>query len=583
MSGASPSRRRACLLVLALTALAVGLRWRGIDFMLPHYAQTDGRVFVSKLLRLRAGLPDPPRYGHSIPAYGNLVPQLASLIPDRSEPGSRVPRSLDEHARRFSSTWIDLRAVSILLSALIVPLTYSLARRFLSRPGALVAAAVPATSLVHVSLSQMERPHGTAATMALLAVVAALRLRRRPTPMAHVSAGLACGLAIGTLQSGVACLLPLAAAWLLRRRDRSAARGWLLATALGLVACVRWLYPFPFERAPSLGAAADERVRLGGHGLRWEQFDGSGLGRLLATFLTYDPFVLAVLLLGGGWLLATRRRRPALEAGVRRDLLVVLAYALPYASVLAVFAGTYERFTLQLLPFAGLLAGRVFDLLPAASEDSPRSGARRLARPLFAACLLLPLASAWKLGSVRAARDTQAAVADWLLAHASESDRIDLLPYVDLPVLFGPRSLAFNLSRSTHTRWVDYQGELEPLEFKGTRLEVHRPARLGQASASLEDPLEHYRRRGTRWLVLQQVGPRFQFEQLLDLRRELRAEGPPAARFSPLVVDSGEAGNMDTRYQRPALALPFFVHLWRCDRMGPTLEIYDLSTRPAGR
>src|SRR6185295_19693523 len=99
---------------------------------------------------------------------------------------------------------------------LAIPAAYLLARRFLGRGPALLATAWVAVSLLSVWFSQQSRPHGPAAALALVAVLAAMRLQRCGTLGAYLTAGVASGLAIGALQSGVAVVIPFAVAQALR-------------------------------------------------------------------------------------------------------------------------------------------------------------------------------------------------------------------------------------------------------------------------------------------------------------------------------------------------------------------------------
>jgi 4-amino-4-deoxy-L-arabinose transferase-like glycosyltransferase len=86
----------------------------------------------------------------------------------------------------------------------------------------------------------------------VLAVAAAVRLRRRPDLTGYLLCGLTGALAVGSLQSGVAVLLPFAAAFALRER---AERRWLepkLLIPLSLMALsVRGFWPFAFVSVPA--------------------------------------------------------------------------------------------------------------------------------------------------------------------------------------------------------------------------------------------------------------------------------------------------------------------------------------------
>ena len=79
-----------------------------------------------------------------------------------------------------------------------------------------------------------------------------------------------------------------------------------------------------------------------------DQFDGRGFVNLARVLASFEP-LLALCALAGVLAWAFGRR------GLTRDALVVLAYVVPYTLVIGAYARTYERFVVQLLPFALVL------------------------------------------------------------------------------------------------------------------------------------------------------------------------------------------------------------------------------------
>src|SRR5690349_839119 len=281
------SRRGAWLLVLACALLALALRSCALGAFLPCEVEPDGLVLPGQVELIQRGAPD----RDSVIVwrmYPHLISELAALIPPR------VPRdaSLAEHLAQASAPIVHVRIVVALLSLLAVPATYALARRFLGRGPAVLAAFLSAASLLSLLFAQQARPHAAAAAIALLAVVAALRLARRPSWGSASVAALAVGLSIGALQSGLLSALPLAAAWLWRdRRDSSAsfrrlAPPWMLLLA-GAIAWLLTPHSMPGSGAggesTSFGGLVftsdpgDPRLAQGaGHNIQLDRFDGGG-------------------------------------------------------------------------------------------------------------------------------------------------------------------------------------------------------------------------------------------------------------------------------------------------------------------
>ena len=221
-------RRLACIALLAIVASSAWLGSTGVGFLLPHSTEPDGQVLESEVRYLQSDQKSADR-GHGAGLYPQLLPRIAApFVP--AEGAVASGDDLSAHLLAAGATRRAIRLVLALLAVLCVPATWWIARRFLAPAWSLAAAAFMATSFLCLWFAQQERPHGAAAGFAALAVVAALRLRRDPSPASFVIAGIAMGLAVGALQSGVAVLLPFAAALLLRERTtRRAPLAWTLA------------------------------------------------------------------------------------------------------------------------------------------------------------------------------------------------------------------------------------------------------------------------------------------------------------------------------------------------------------------
>ena len=570
--------------MILLCALGLALRLRGIGYLLPTVTQLDGSVIVHQVEVIRAGTPASQSDPHSA-YYPQLLARAASLLPDPGRSGPGPARDLGQHLKLASAAWVQARVVSVLLSIWIVPATWFLARRFLSNSWSLLAAALCTTSLLHVVFSSQERPHGTAATFSLLAVIAALRLRRDPSIAAYALVGLASGLAIGSLHYGAFVLLSaIAAVWLRDERPARASAWWSLASLAIVALCVRWLYPFHFTGNKGFlsfeRVGSDRALNLSGQPLFLDKFDGTGFLAIVSNLWSYDPVIFFTACVGAAFLVARLRRGwTSLERERRRDLAVVLAYVLPYFLVIGMYAETWERFLMPLIPYLACLGA--FGAKSAIAPLFARVSSARASVACRVSCaLLLPalaLVPALQVGRVRASPNTLACAAAWIRENASETDPIVVVPYVDLPLLHGDLALAENSKRPWSSNWIRYQMELTDAEKVGPRYEVFvvpKP-RLEAIRALTDDPMGYFREFHARYVVIETGSEEF---TMLDHAREaLRRDADLVFRITPERVDAGRNTGFFQRHLQNVLEMPFFRFVLEAARMGPTLEIYRLN------
>jgi hypothetical protein len=96
---------------------------------------------------------------------------------------------------------------------------------------------------------------------------------------------------------------------------------------------------------------------LKGHMVMIGSFNGRGAAAVARALWEYEPLLGTLALLG---LLRAGLAAPPAPAVIdparRRDLWVVLAFALPYLLSQLLYERTYQRFLLPLLPYACILA-----------------------------------------------------------------------------------------------------------------------------------------------------------------------------------------------------------------------------------
>lgn len=510
--------------------------------------ESDGGILVRQVALIEEGSADPWRED-AWSYYPHLVSRVAALTTRASEaPGPSA--SVEEHLAFASSPHLRVRRTVAWLSLLIVPATYLLARRLLSARGAFLAAALVAFSQLDVCVSQEARAHGPAAAFSTFAVLACLRLRERPTRHAYLLAALAAGAAIGTLQSGVAVLLPLLAAHLLRERTApGAARGSLLAGAIAgalavLALCVLVLYPFTFRERSATDASElymrpDGNAQFFGHTIFLEQFDGRGFAHVWGTLAAFDPVLLALALGGIALWLALDRR-------FTRPLLVALAYALPYLVVIGLYERTYERFVVQLLPFLACAAAWGIERLA-----SPRP------RVFFAAAgaaLAVPFASAIALGSLRRAPDTAEVAGRWIAEHVKADERVALLPYADVPLVRTRAAIddALGLGEAPKLQvlspWMNHQTRRVESLPAAPRFDLRTPrvARKVERELAEADPIAYFKARGERYVVVPVTASNGGWEVLTTIHRAMRERATLVARIPAgdgIPLDAGDSSS----------------------------------------
>jgi hypothetical protein len=562
-------RRGACVALAVLVLVGAWLRLSGIGYLLPEVMNRDGLVFVRQVEILRGGpataVGDATRYSF----YPLLIGRIAELLPQEKIPEG-APADLARHLEVASSIWIRLREISVALSLLAIPATYLLARRFLDRLSSLFAAALVATSLHHIVLSIQEKPHAAATSFIALALLAALRLRRKPDALAYVACGIAGGLAIGTLQNAAVCLLPIAAAFFLAQDGgRRASRTWVLATLALLAVAVRCLYPFYFEGLPGSIPASGEGVGLSAFVRKLaSRLGGAPCARILSAVWGLDP--LLVTAAGAGvlvWLLSSSRKRDAL----RGDLAVLLALVVPYLAVLALYRETLVRFCLPFVPLLACAAAYAFRR----ARDRWRIGAAGSAA-LALALLAVPLWPAVHFANIRREPGPMEEASRWIEAHAAPSDTVIVVPEYDLALLPTDDAIRENAHPSYRTIWTEYLAHVPPASLAGPRrrILIEPGERPESRLAFAKDPIAYAQRYGARWMVVDLSGLP---------RGALKAPAVLEERISPIEKDADAAEREGPRGRDRGVVLwgtgydplrPSAASILRSRSLGTAVEIY---------
>jgi len=551
------TRAGAAVCIGVLAAIAAWLRFTGLDHDLPHFLNRDGLKVVLQTELMRQGVWD----GAGEPRWSQYPHLLARIVSFLGQPDHEARRTLAEHIAGASSTWMQIRTVNALAGILAVPLTYALARHFLDRARAILAAGFVATSMVHIELSLDERPHVLLTTLVILVALMAMRLRRRPDVSTHALAATASGLAMGALHNGIATFLMVATAWWMRAPPRRLTRVFALA-AMALLTC-GWaaiFYPFAFSSKPHASPPRPGVITFWGKEFYPERLDGTGFIRMAEPLWAWDSG-LFVLGLAGCAVLAVRgwslvRSRPT---ALRADVAIAASFCLPYIVVFGLYRETAGRYVLPLIPFLACTAAGVVP--------------RRLAVGAFA-LILVQLVPAAHMARLRARPDTVEQASEMIERLAAADEGIAVTPALDLPLFTADRSLAANASRPWRTIWSQYQSKLGSIPREGRRYEVLvDPFRgRGPDAPAITDPIQELKDRGVDWVVV--AGPS---DILPNVLSALHARAPRVARISPMRVDRVDNPCVPVTVTRSVWVFPPpSFRLLGATSAGPTVEIYRL-------
>lgn len=590
MTRAGWTKRRTVIALVGITVFALVLRLTGLGFMLPHMWEPDQRVYTTQVEVLRSGDPaaeSNPNFGW----YPLLVSGITSLLPATEM--NLEPASLAEGLSDASAARLQLRTVIAILSASIVPAVFLVARRFCERGPALLAALLAASSVLHIWFAQQTRPHGVVSAMLAWTLVAALAVRRRGDWKAYVFAGVATGLAVSTLQSGLAGLIPLVVAHFLARPPLSRPRHVLLVGALCVAAIfVRVFYPYMFK-TPGVDdsmdvALKDDRINLSGHSFYLSSISGGGFRVLWQAFWSYDPVLLALALLGAlAWIARTWKaaRGDSSPTGglwlLRRhaDLLVVSSFAVPYVMVFGAYDKTFVRFALPLVTVAACLGAYFCTEIGRRSWISPT--VRSLARGVVIVALLFHVTAGVRLAQIRSAEDTATRAADWIRDSAlPRTVKWGISPSLDLPLLRDEKSLAesgYYGSGQTHP-WLKHQLLLrsrpEPTYSMTTLAVLRDPER----TRIERDPREWAKNLDAQYVVFDVPGAG-ERNLLARARQGLQGTAELVARFSPLAIATTDDVPLDFQDDLRADKSCLWWRVIVGASMGPVIEIYRLPGR----
>jgi hypothetical protein len=585
MDASKPMNPRVPALPAAITLVAFALRWPAVHRMLPQTPEPD--AFLVLHAQQLDGDPALPTGWEFSERYPTLLTRILAAIPRREPVAALTGTALErDDLACAAAPYVHGRVVILLLSVLLVPLTWLVGRRFVGDGAALIAAWLIATSLLHALFSTQARPHGAEATLCLLAVWGSLRIVERPSALRIAVGALFASLAISGLQSGLFTLFPLAMALLLA--EGSTRARWLRAFFVPVIALASafWAYPV----LPHVDSTGVHLGGAGSHEFLFSQLNFHGIAVAARLLYGHDPFLFALLL--GSSALVVRwivRNGRDLVTGRRPGIAVVLAYVLPYAALICVSEEIYERFLLPLLPWCAMVSAWtwwnfltferpplwVTELAIFSWLERPPAWLQVMqkwcARGLVVLALVLTLLPISQFARVSARPDALEEAAAWVHANVPLSDPIVGNPYLSPPFHFDPATIESLRSDGSAVSnvWIAWQ-MAHPRTEPGVKL-TPLPAVLGRAAAG--DPrLDAWiEGRSPRWVMIEMSRRMLQLPSVVWLRTWADEHGNVVYDSSGTAPDVLEKGLID--YQS---IVDFVPRLMRTDVFGQPVRIWQI-------
>ncbi len=438
-------------LLLAILALAFGLRVVGVGYGLPDLYNSDEPFNVAQALSYGAKKSLEPTYFVYPTLYSYLLFAAYGGYFLVGEAVGAFDTSLDFALSYFlepTGLFLVGRLLSVIFGVATVAVAYALGRRVVSRETGLLAALILALSFAHADRSHwilLEPAVGFFSGLALLLVI---RLYEERTLVAAMWAGLLCGLAISTKYNAGFLLVTLLVCVFLAHRAAPVR----LISGLG-VALVAAVFGFLLGSPYWLFSFAEFAQAL--------RYTGAHMGAGMVGHLSTMPVVWPLWqLLAADWSVGFLFLSGLIYAGFRREAkgTLLLLYAAATVVVVGLWTRTGVHYLYPILPALAVLAAAFL-------QDSHAVLRRPWWRHTLTAALLLPGLVKIAAHDLRLTQpDTRTVARRWIEAHLPVGSPIAYENYVYGPNLFDPR------------RFIDNpEGALLPLELRERLLqERHR-------------------------------------------------------------------------------------------------------------
>lgn len=545
-------------LLIFIMALAVFVRFWGLDYGLPYFLVNDERPLVYGALKmgeLKTLIPalHPAEFDIMNYRYNFLMSYvyLVFLVPFVSiQYLMGAFSSFGDLANHFildpGPIWLLARAVNALIGAATVYLVYLIGRKMFSQWVGLISASFLAFSFLHVQLSHFTRPWCPMTFFAALCMLLSLYVFEKRKRKYYLWAGVAGGLAFGVSSGTFVIMAVFLLAHFLSGENKFADKLkdknlWL---ALSVYAALALLFTLIHPR----GLAA---LVLGGNVLAAEK---SAVGYLqyfsvnLKTLFFYEPIV-SVLSLAGLVLLWFKERRMCCFALSWPVFYISLLYFINYIDfsedVLQV------RFLILIFPWLALLAGFAAYHL----TKNLKNPVKIMVVVLLLAC---SFATTLRYDYLLAQGDTRMAAKEWVEKNIPAGAKIisnwsGVNPTPTKKAILDQKAMDENSLRITDEALLN----LDDGDYPAPAYDILRSAYIDRAKLSIGQ--------GYRYFLAA-------FWEEDDLPREERSLMAEARLIKEFRQGSGEkAEDINGDFIRPV------SFLFLIERPGPTIRIYELQ------
>jgi len=563
------SKELIALLLILLFGLWV--RFTGSDALLPQRQAPDTYI-VNQALLLKKGGSELLESNRILDCkYPQLMAQLLRfLLPDDFNRTDRTPTFgpsnesiLKSHLYQASAPYLCARTLVILISILLVPGTWLLARRFMGPLPALFAAALVAASLLHAVYSKQARPHAPEATFILLALLSYLKLMQDSRLRVLILSGVTTGLAICCLQNGFFCLPALFAAFHFNHKSDGGKLSLKLSVLILIIGtCLFCFYSFNFRG----------NFKVSGLQYGILNFHDTCFKDICIHLFLYDPVLAGLTILGALYLIPKIRRSFSLEQN--RELMVILAFVLPYSLIIGLYGENQIRYLLPLIPMLAALGALGIEKM-VSLIFSDQKKARQALVVSFILLLSLPAYATGRLAILHARPDTLTLAAQWFNKNADyKKTHILTGEGIQIPLFYlKPSPWAFWVSP-----WSHYQNRINTripgLQKWPIYPLVDRKTDYYDVKFNTDLVAKILRDHKKKYIVMKMGSPTA--EQALRPRENIVLK--PVARFDIFNGSNKLGYNYCNGYQdKYMLNRVLMGKAW-----GPPIEIYELSLDRAG-
>jgi hypothetical protein len=575
MTSTIHDKRWVSLAIITLVLVAFAERFAGLGFLLPHEREADTAMVHVAAFHDRPAGTAPSDAAYESTLYPLFFPRVLIALPGSNwtqAASSTAP--LSAHLAAASNPYMRARRLIALLSLLIIPCTYLLARRWLEPWWAVFAASLATTSLLVLEVSQQAKPHGGLAGTNALALVGILGLLRSSALRTYLWAGVASGLAVASLNSGCFVLPSLALAhWLAWRKDRNQRR-WL-GFVVALIICAAFFviaYPYILFGDP-LRPSSEHALNFGQQSIHWDSWGFQGFLDMVPWMSANDPLLMA--LLGVGFVTAIAAlalRRLEFRSVVRPENLVLGLHAAITVVLFGLHERFYPRYFIPLVPTFCIVGAAALRAICNAFTKPATTARRVLGVALGCAALAFPAyATAW-FATLRARDDTETLAARWIEEHVSPEDPVAVDFSISLPLL-QHRETILELPSWSWRPWQRYQVETIPAEVDTPRWNLHplfQPGMLADKHIDRTEINASLARTAPAWAVVSVLAEAD--AQRDDTRLAVRQLGAELVERILPYASSGQTEPLSTRDLDPH----FLTHLMAETRLGPAIEIYRI-------